>query len=117
HFAAPPFPQVAPGQVSLPGSPGPGIVYVVQRSAPVLASKALTKPRTPNSPPATPVKTISFTTSGAPVMLYPSCQSITRVSHTTWPSSRWSATRPASTVPTNPNPPHSPTPRLFEPQQ
>ena len=38
QVGAPPFFQVSPGQVSLPGSPGPGIVKVVQRSAPLLAS-------------------------------------------------------------------------------
>ena len=65
----PPFFQVSPGHVSLPGSPGPGMVYAVQRGVPVRASYALTKPRMPNSPPATPVSTIPSTTSGAPVML------------------------------------------------
>ena len=69
HVGAPPFFHVSPGQVSLPGSPGPGIVYAVHRGFPVLASKAFTNPRIPNSPPATPVNTMSFSASGAPVML------------------------------------------------
>src|SRR5262245_42703112 len=69
HVGPPPCRHVSPGHVSCPGSPGPGTVYAVQRAAPVRASNAFTNPRMPNSPPATPVRTMSFTTSGAPVML------------------------------------------------
>ncbi len=64
----PPFFQVSPVQVSLPFSPGAGTVYVFHVGCPLLASKAATKPRTPNSPPETPTITLPFATSGASVM-------------------------------------------------
>jgi hypothetical protein len=51
--------------VSWPGSPGPGTVLKRQTSFPVFASYAAMKPRMPYSPPAGPMITLSFTTSGA----------------------------------------------------
>ena len=42
---------VPAGQVSLPTSPGAGSVYDRHRILPVFASSAVSRPRTPNSPP------------------------------------------------------------------
>ena len=47
--------SVPAGQVSLPISPGPGSVYQRHRISPVLASSAVSRPRTPNSPPVMPL--------------------------------------------------------------
>src|SRR5262245_13369132 len=68
---APPIFHDSPLHESLPGSPGPGMVYVRQTSLPVLASKAATKPRIAPSPPPVPMMILSLTTSGAEVMGYP----------------------------------------------
>src|SRR5215472_5403614 len=71
-----PFCQVAPppyfhasgislGQVSEPGSPGAGMVYRRHSFLPVSGSQPSRKPRVVRSPPATPVITTPFATSGA----------------------------------------------------
>ena len=65
---APPRCQVSPGQVSLPGSPGPGMVCERHTSSPVSGSRATTKPRMPRSPPEAPTITFPLATSGAIVM-------------------------------------------------
>src|SRR5262245_7935116 len=57
---APPLDQLSFsfGQVSCPGSPGPGTVKNVQSFLPVLASNATTRPRSAQSPLARPTITI-----------------------------------------------------------
>ena len=59
--------HVSPGHVSLPGSPGPGIVLKRHTSFPVVTLNAATKPMMPCSPPAVPMMTLSLTTIGAMV--------------------------------------------------
>ena len=68
QIEAPPVRQVSPGHVSLPGSPGSGIVCVRHTSSPVSGSYAATKPRMPRSPPEGPISTLPLATSGAMVM-------------------------------------------------
>src|SRR6476620_11318148 len=51
HVAPPPCTQLSPDQVSLPGSPGDGMVQYRHNCLPVLASYASRKPRMPASPP------------------------------------------------------------------
>jgi parallel beta-helix repeat protein len=53
------------GQVSEPGSPGAGMVYRRHSFLPVSGSHASRKPRVVRSPPAIPVITTPFATSGA----------------------------------------------------
>ena len=48
-----------------PSWPFSGIEWKVHSSLPSLASKALTKPRTPYSPPLVPIRTLPFTATGA----------------------------------------------------
>src|SRR5882724_9490260 len=89
HTAPPPVCQalVLSFQVSLPGSPGAGMVYLRHATLPVAPSSAAMKSRTPRSPPAAPMMILSFTASGAAV----SCRSA-------WPSARLAshATLPVS---------------------
>src|SRR5208282_4578635 len=73
-----------PFQVSLPGSPGAGIVYLRHSSLPVAASSAAIQSRAPPSPPEAPMTILSLMGSGAPVMVTRS-ESDTLVSHTTLP--------------------------------
>ena len=47
--------SVPAGQVSPPTSPGAGSVYDRHRILPVLASSAVSRPRTPYSPPVMPL--------------------------------------------------------------
>ena len=91
--------HVSPGHVSLPGSPGAGMVYVLQNSRPVSASSATTKPRMPSPPPDTPTMIIPSTASGAMVILWPAAGSATRRSQTVSPVTASSATTAASAVP------------------
>src|SRR4029453_13677353 len=72
QIGAPPCIHESPPHVSWPASPGPGTVLKRQTSLPVLTPPAAMKPRTPNSPPAVPAITLSFTTRGATVNAYPS---------------------------------------------
>src|ERR1700685_3998201 len=71
-------------QVSLPGSPGAGIVYLRHSSLPVAPSSAAIQSRAPPSPPDAPITILSLMGSGAPVMVTRS-ESDTLVSHTTLP--------------------------------
>ena len=64
----PPCRPESPGQVSEPGSPGAGIVYVRHSSFPVSGSSAATNPRTPNSPPDVPTISLPLAMSGASEM-------------------------------------------------
>ena len=64
-----------------------------QTTLPVSASSAVSQPRTPNSPPVLPTSTLSFTTSGAMVMVSPMLMSPTLVFQTSWPVSASTATR------------------------
>ena len=47
------------------------MLYARHAIAPVAASSAVSQPRTPSSPPLLPTKTLSFTTSGAIVIVSP----------------------------------------------
>src|SRR5271154_417756 len=87
--AAPPVCQalVLPFQVSLPGSPGAGMVYLRHSNLPVAASRPATQSRTPLSPPDAPMMSLSLMASGAPVMRNSGWPSETLVSHTTLPLS------------------------------
>src|SRR5262249_29309252 len=78
-------------QVSLPGSPGAGIVYVRHSSFPVGASSPAIQSRTPPSPPAAPTMILSPIGSGADVM-WTSGVSGNVVSHATFPVSLLVAT-------------------------
>src|SRR5215470_18871785 len=69
-------------QVSLPGSPGAGMVYLRHRSLPVAASSAAIQSRAPPSPPEAPIMILSLIGRGAPVIVIFSA-SDTFVSHTT----------------------------------
>jgi hypothetical protein len=73
-------------QVSLPGSPGAGMVYLRHSSLPVAASSAAIQSRAPPSPPDAPMTILSLMGSGAPVTVMRSA-SDTLVSHTTLPES------------------------------
>ena len=73
------------GHESCPGSPGPGTVLKRHTSRPVFASNAAMNPRMPYSPPAGPMITLSFTTSGAIVNEYPRSGLETETSHTGLP--------------------------------
>jgi hypothetical protein len=84
-------------QVSLPGSPLPGIVWVRQTSFWSARSVAAIQPRMPYSAPATPVIAMFFTINGAPVMTSPLSGSATVRCHATWPVSLLVAiSRPSS---------------------
>src|SRR5215471_11091685 len=88
HTAPPPVCQalVLPFQVSLPGSPGAGIVNFRQMSLPVAASRPPIQSRTPWSPFAAPMMILSLMASGAEVNVT-SGVSGNAVSHTTLPVS------------------------------
>ncbi len=66
--AAPPVFQESPDQVSCPAPPGPEWCRNATTCLPVFASKAAIRPRMPKSPPAVPIRTLSFTTTGAIVI-------------------------------------------------
>src|SRR6516165_1475164 len=70
HTAAPPVCHAlfVPFQVSLPGSPGAGMVNLRHTTLPVAASSAATQSRTPLSPPDAPTMILSLIVSGAAVM-------------------------------------------------
>ena len=55
-------------QVSLPGSPGAGIVYLSQSCVPVAASSAAIQSRMPRSPPDAPTMILSLIGKTAPVI-------------------------------------------------
>ena len=74
-------------QVSDPGSPGAGTVYLRHTSLPVAASSATMKSRTPRSPPAAPRMILSLTASGAAVIATSGWSVERFVSHTTLPES------------------------------
>src|SRR5262249_51821515 len=88
HTAPPPVRQalVLPFQVSLPGSPGAGIVYFCHRRLPVVASSPAIQSRTPWSPLAAPTLTLSLM-AGGPAVKVTSGVSENEVSHTTLPVS------------------------------
>ena len=54
QIGAPPVFQESPAQVSLPGSPGAGMVYLRHNFFPVSGSQPSRNPRVVDSPPATP---------------------------------------------------------------
>src|ERR1700687_3244544 len=91
--APPPVRQalVLPFQVSLPASPGAGIVYLSHSRLPVLASRPAIQSRTPWSPLAAPMMILSLMASGADVIAT-SGVSGKPVSHTTRPVSLLVAT-------------------------
>src|SRR3989442_7295086 len=70
----------------------------------------------PNSPPATPAMTLSFTTSGATVIAYPALAFATLVFQMGRPVFASSATRCASRVARNSVSPRIARPRLTDPQ-
>jgi hypothetical protein len=74
------------------------VLYARQARRPVAASSAVSQPRTPNSPPLLPTRTLSFTTSGAIVMLSPLLMSPTATFHTSRPVAASTATVWASSV-------------------
>src|SRR6478672_7281352 len=57
HTGPPPYFHESPSHVSWPNSPGPERVQNFQTSLPVFASYAPNCPRTPTSPPPTPMYT------------------------------------------------------------
>ena len=127
HAAAPPCIQASGSQyvsgsgghashVSCPGSPGPGMVWKRHTSSPVAASSAAMKPRTPRSPPAEPMITMSLTTSGARVNEYARWRSASSTFQSSVPVAASSATTCASSVAMNTRSPRIATPRLFDPQ-
>src|SRR6185312_9735109 len=67
----PPPHSCRPIQVSEPGSPFAGTVYVRQISLPSFGDKAAMNPRIPLSPPALPTRILSFTARGAEVDIVP----------------------------------------------
>src|SRR5205823_9107998 len=100
HVEPPPDFQLSPFHVSLPGSPGPGIVQNRQARRPVFASTALMYPRCAESPPVTPTTTLLFTTIGAPVMLQPHSFILSTVTfHVSFPGFASRATTWLSMVP------------------
>src|ERR1017187_1430637 len=72
-------------------------------------------PRIPYSPPATPITTLSLTTSGASVIPYAADASATLVFHTNRPLLASSASKCASTVAMNNVSPRIATPRFTDP--
>src|SRR5258705_110587 len=74
-------------QVSEPGSPGAGTVYLRHSSLPVAPSSAAMKSRTPRSPPAAPITILSLTGSGAAVSAKSGWPSPILVSQATLPVS------------------------------
>src|ERR687889_1464740 len=115
---APPRCHASPsdGQVSDPGSPGLGTMYVRQTRSPVSRLNASTCPRTPNSPPELPTMTLSFTTRGATVALSPARTSPCTVSQSFSPFSASSATTWAFKVARKTFPSATATPRFTLPQ-
>jgi hypothetical protein len=73
-------------------------------------------PRMPNSPPPTPMTTLSLITSGARLTEYPCANSPTLTFHFTRPDFASIATRWASSVPMNSVSPRIASPRLLAPQ-
>src|SRR5690606_7680609 len=61
------------------------VLHAVQTFLPVLASYAIRRPRTPNSPPEMPVMTLSLNTCGAFVFVSPIFGSPFFAVHTTLP--------------------------------
>src|SRR3954465_12706339 len=115
----PPRCQASPssGQVSDPGSPGFGTMYVRQTRSPVWSLNASEGPRLPNSPPELPTMTMSFTMRGATVALSPARTSPYVWSQTFFPVAASSATMWAFSVTTNTMPWATATPRFTLPQQ
>src|SRR5436305_1901064 len=61
------------------------VLYAVQATLPLLASRALSQPRTPNSPPLLPTSTFPLTTRGDMVTVSPLWMSPTLVRHNSLP--------------------------------
>src|ERR1700688_1637777 len=70
-------------QVSLPGSPGAGMVNLRHKTLPVAASRLATQSRPPLSPPDAPTMILSLIGSGAAVMRNCASPKDTFVSHMT----------------------------------
>ena len=104
-------------QVSLPGSPLVGIVWVRQTSFWVERSVAAIQPRMPYSAPATPVIAMFFTIKGAPVIDSPLSGSATVRCQVICPVCLLVAISRPSSVCEMIWSPHSATPRLSTPQQ
>src|SRR3954452_3770548 len=115
---APPRCQASPscGQVSNPGSPGFGTMYVRQTRSPVSSLNASEWPRLPNSPPELPTMTRSLTMRGATVALSPARTSPYVWSQTFLPDAASSATMWAFRVTTKTIPWATATPRFTLPQ-
>src|SRR5436853_486093 len=104
-------------QVSLPGSPAPGIVWVRHRPCPGLRSVPSMKPRMPNSPPAVPTMATSRTIKGASVKVSAIAGSAILRSHAFSPVALSIAnSRPSSEIEMTLSF-QSATPRLLTPQQ
>src|SRR3954447_15961379 len=114
----PPRCQASPssGQVSDPGSPGLGTMYVRHTRSPVSRLNASAWPRLPNSPPELPTMTMSLTTSGATVALSPARTSPYVWSQIFFPVAASSAMMCAFSVATKTLPSATATPRFTLPQ-
>src|SRR3954447_15852002 len=114
----PPRCQASPssGQVSDPGSPGLGTMYVRHTRSPFSRLNASRWPRLPNSPPELPTMTMSLTISGATVALSPARTSPKVWSQTFLPVAASSAITWAASVVTKTLPSATATPRLTLPQ-
>jgi hypothetical protein len=88
-----------------------------QTVAPVGASRAITQPRTPNSPPLFPTSTFPFTTRGAMLMVSPTLMSPTRTRHASAPVAASTAITWLSRVLKKIFPSAYAAPRLTRPQQ
>src|SRR3954463_12208263 len=115
----PPRCQASPsaGQLSKPGSPGFGTMYVRQTRSPVSSLNASEWPRLPNSPPELPTMTMSLTINGATVALSPARTSPKVWSQIFVPVSASRAMMWAFRVATNTFPSATATPRFTFPQQ
>ncbi len=98
--------------VSAPRSSPIGTVQKRHFSAPVAASNAMTRPRTPQSLPAKPMKTVPPQAMGALDRNSPTAGSPTLTFQRTRPESERSATRRPSGVPRNTRPSRYATPRF-----
>src|SRR5580700_10778757 len=115
QMAAPPVCQalLLSFQVSLPGSPGAGTVYLSHTRLPVAASSAAIQSRMPAPLLAAPMMILSLMASGAVVMTTLGISGNV-VSHATLPVSLSVAmTRPGLLAAEMTNLPHSATPRLW----
>src|SRR3954467_12318934 len=93
------------------------VLYARQLIFPVLASSAVSQPRTPNSPPLLPTSTLSFTTSGAIVIVSPAFTLPSAASHCSEPLAALSEIVRPSSVLKKIDPSEYTAPRLTTSQQ